>query len=238
MRVSSLNDITRVCTLRGGWFFDLLFCISDKRIGSNLIFVSILSMFRFLQLWPWHWFQRRRKLCKFGVPSSRTCEASHQSWGGEEEQVFNNITNIFKNITTIVKNITTIFKNITNISKNIRAKKQKNTHNDINNQPGHRPSWAAATAQSGKTDSTASASWRWTDLAWWVGTMTIDNVDNVHNLDLAWWAGTTWNTRKWLIGLDQWKMSRSMLILVSAWVAPPTQTHLESPQFWTTTIRR
>ena len=50
------------------------------------------------------------------------------------------------------------------------------------------------------------------DLAWWAGTMTIDNVDN---LDLAWWAGTMWNTSKWSIGLEQWKMLRSMLILVT-----------------------
>ena len=120
----------RVHFIAGGLVFDLLFCISDKRIGLNLIFVSILSIFRFLQLCPWHRFQRRRKLCKSGVPSPRTCEASHQSWGGEEEQVFNivttifnnitttfsSITNIFKNITTILKNITTIFKNITTIS--------------------------------------------------------------------------------------------------------------------------
>ena len=44
------------------------------------------------------------------------------------------------------------------------------------------------------------------DSAWWAGTMTIDNVDNVDNLD----SRTLENY------LEQWKMSRSMLLSVSA----------------------
>ena len=122
-----------------------------------------------------------------------------------------------------VTNITTIFKNIKNTQWY-----QQSTRSPSILSSGYSPK------RENRLDS--------------VGIMTMDGLGMVGGrleqwqlimlTMLTWWAGTIWNTRKWSVGLEQWKLSRSMLLLVSAWAAPLTPTHLESPQFWTTTIRR